>query len=186
MRQSKTLTMSRCALFTALVAISAYIQIPVPFMDYFTLQFFFVLLAGMILGKKQGAISVGLYVLIGLLGVPVFAAGGGIGYIFKPSFGYLLGFIVTSYAVGYTIKKINAKRFGAYLISAFVGFIITYAIGLAYKFLILNLYLKTPTNFMIIFLSCFPLDMPGDIFLCIMSALFANKINPILRRERNE
>ncbi len=105
MRQSKTLTMSRCALFTALVAISAYIQIPVPFMDYFTLQFFFVLLAGMILGKKQGAISVGLYVLIGLLGVPVFAAGGGIGYIFKPSFGYLLGFIVTSYAVGYTIKK---------------------------------------------------------------------------------
>ncbi|PIH04048.1 biotin transporter BioY [Clostridium combesii] len=186
MRQFKTLTMSRCALFTALVAISAYIQIPVPFMDYFTLQFFFVLLAGMILGKKQGAISVGLYVLIGLLGVPVFAAGGGIGYIFKPSFGYLLGFIVTSYAVGYTIKKINEKRFGAYLISAFVGFIITYVIGLTYKFLILNLYLKTPTNFIIIFLSCFPLDMPGDIFLCIMSALFANKINPILRRERNE
>ncbi len=110
MRQSKTLTMSRCALFTALVAISAYIQIPVPFMDYFTLQFFFVLLAGMILGKKQGAISVGLYVLIGLLGVPVFAAGGGIGYIFKPSFGYLLGFIVTSYAVGYTIKKNKCKK----------------------------------------------------------------------------
>ncbi len=105
MTQSKTLTMSRSALFTALVAISSYIQIPVPFMDYFTLQFFFVLLAGMILGEKQGAISVGLYVLIGLLGVPVFAAGGGIGYIFKPSFGYLLGFIMTAYAVGYTVKK---------------------------------------------------------------------------------
>lgn len=87
--------------------------------------------------------------------MPVFAAGGGIGYIFKPSFGYLLGFIVTSYAVGYTIKKINAKRFGAYLISAFAGFIITYAIGLTYKFLILNLYLKTPTNFMIIFYLVF-------------------------------
>ncbi|EDU36505.1 MULTISPECIES: biotin transporter BioY [Clostridium] len=186
MRQSKTLTMSRCALFTALVAISAYIQIPVPFMDYFTLQFFFVLLAGMILGEKQGAISVGLYVLMGLLGVPVFAAGGGIGYIFKPSFGYLLGFIMTAYAVGYTVKKINARTFRAYLLSAFMGFIITYAIGLTYKFLILNLYLKTPTSFMIIFLSCFPLDMPGDIFLCVISALFANKINPILRRERNE
>lgn len=57
MRQSKTSTMSRCALFTALVAISAYIQIPVPFMDYFTLQFFFVLLAGMILGKTGSNFS---------------------------------------------------------------------------------------------------------------------------------
>lgn len=37
--------------------------------------------------------------------MPVFAAGGGIGYIFKPSFGYLLGFILAAYAVGYTIKK---------------------------------------------------------------------------------
>jgi biotin transport system substrate-specific component len=186
MEKSKTLTMSRCALFTALVAIGAYIQIPVPFMDYFTLQFFFVLLAGMILGAKQGAISVGLYVLIGLLGVPVFAAGGGIVYIFKPSFGYLLGFIAAAYVVGCTVKKINAGTVRGYLLSAFAGFIITYAIGLTYKFLILNVYLKTPTTFMIVILSCFPVDMPGDIFLCIMSALFANKIIPILRRERNE
>ena len=79
-----------CGMFAALVAIGAFIQIPVPYMDYFTLQFFFVLLAGLILGADKGAISVGCYVLLGLVGVPIFAAGGGIGYIFRPSFGYLL------------------------------------------------------------------------------------------------
>ena len=62
-------------------------------MDYFTLQFFFVLLAGIILGGKRGALAVGCYVALGLIGIPIFAAGGGIGYIFRPSFGYLLGFI---------------------------------------------------------------------------------------------
>ena len=63
-----------CGMFAALVAIGAFIQIPVPYMDYFTLQFFFVLLAGLILGADKGAISVGCYVLLGLVGVPIFAA----------------------------------------------------------------------------------------------------------------
>ena len=53
-----------CGMFAALVAIGAFIQIPVPYMDYFTLQFFFVLLAGLILGADKGAISVGCYVLL--------------------------------------------------------------------------------------------------------------------------
>ena len=55
-----------CGMFAALVAIGAFIQIPVPYMDYFTLQFFFVLLAGLILGADKGAISVGCYVLLDL------------------------------------------------------------------------------------------------------------------------
>ncbi|MGN0144233.1 MAG: biotin transporter BioY, partial [Clostridium sp.] len=49
MEKSKTTIMIRCALFTALIAVSAFIQIPLPFMDYYTLQFLFVLLSGMIL-----------------------------------------------------------------------------------------------------------------------------------------
>ena len=55
MEQNKLLTTKKityCAIFTALITIGAFIQIPVPFMDYFTLQFFFVLLAGILLGSK--------------------------------------------------------------------------------------------------------------------------------------
>ena len=70
-------------MFTELVAAGAFIQVPIPGMDYFTLQFLFVLLAGMILGHKMGIVSVGVYVLLGLCGLPIFAAGGGIAYIFR-------------------------------------------------------------------------------------------------------
>ena len=91
-----TKEMVLCGMFTALVAAGAFIQIPVPYMDYFTLQFFFVLLAGIVLGGKIGAVAVGVYVLLGLLGVPIFAAGGGIGCVLRASFGYLVGFIVTA------------------------------------------------------------------------------------------
>lgn len=96
MEQNKILTttkIAQCAIFTALIAIGAFIQIPVPYMDYFTLQFFFVLLAGILLGSKLGGLAVLLYVVIGLLGIPIFAAGGSLAYIVRPSFGYLLGFI---------------------------------------------------------------------------------------------
>lgn len=181
MERSKTVLLVNCALFCALVAIGAYIQIPVPFMDYFTLQFLFIILAGMILGAKYGAISVAAYVAIGLLGVPVFAAGGGIQYIFRPSFGYLLGFIAAAFVVGLVVKKINAATLKGYFIAAFAGFITTYAIGLVYKYLILNVVMETPTPWSLIILSCFPLDIPGDILLCFVGALLGNKLNPILR-----
>lgn len=55
--RGRTRTLAFGGLFTALVAAGAFIQIPVPYLDYFTLQFFFVLLAGMILGAKRGAVS---------------------------------------------------------------------------------------------------------------------------------
>ena len=126
-------------------------------MDYFTLQFFFVLLAGLILGADKGAISVGCYVLLGLVGVPIFAAGGGIGYIFRPSFGYLVGFIVSAYVTGKVCEKLKAS-YKNYLLACLAGFVVTYAIGIVYKFIILNFYAHTPATLGVIFLSCFPLD----------------------------
>ena len=130
---------------------------------------FFVLLAGLILGADKGAISVGCYVLLGLVGVPIFAAGGGIGYIFRPSFGYLVGFIVSAYVTGKVCEKLKAS-YKNYLLACLAGFVVTYAIGIVYKFIILNFYAHTPATLGVIFLSCFPLDMPGDFVLCLLAA----------------
>ena len=177
---TKTRSMVQCALFAALVAIGAFIQIPVPSMDYFTLQFLFVLLAGMLLGSVRGALSVGVYVLVGLTGFPVFAAGGGIQYIFRPSFGYLLGFILAAWVTGFTLQR--GKTYGRYLLAAFGGLLITYTIGVVYKYMILNFYMTEPTPWSIVLLSCFPLDLPGDILLCFVSAGLAHKVKPLLRR----
>lgn len=76
------------------------ITIPVqPFPMHFTLQWFFALLAGLLLTPKLAFTSVFTYLLIGLLGVPVFAAGGGPAYLIRPTFGFLLGFAAASYAM---------------------------------------------------------------------------------------
>ena len=168
-------------MFTALVAAGAFIQVPVPGMDYFTLQFLFVLLAGMILGYRMGAVSVGVYVLLGLCGLPIFAAGGGISYMFRPSFGYLIGFILAAFVAGLIVEKTGWKGYSKYLMAAFGGFVVTYVIGLAYKYLILNFYVGEKTAFAMVLADCFPLDMPGDIVLCFLSAGLAVRLVPASR-----
>ncbi len=183
MKKITTVEMVLCALFSALTAIGAFIQIPVPGMDYFTLQFFFVLMAGMILGSRLGAISVAVYVLIGLCGVPVFAAGGGITYIFRPSFGYLLGFIVTAFVTGLVLEKVRLKGFARYIIAAFAGFVTCYAIGLTYKYLMLNFYVGEDTSLILVFLDCFPLDIPGDILLSTLASVCGVKLRPFLQNK---
>ncbi|MGN0597263.1 MAG: biotin transporter BioY [Ruminiclostridium sp.] len=181
-RKISVLSLTLAALFTALVAVGAFIQIPVPYMDYFTLQFLFVVLSGMMLGAKLGAVSVAVYVLIGLCGVPIFAAGGGIAYVVRPSFGYLLGFIAASFVVGFICKKLKANKYWHYLLAALGGFVVTYAIGLLYKYLMLNLYVGEPTPFWLVLASCFPLDMPGDLLLCALAAFLGQRLQKIRKR----
>jgi biotin transport system substrate-specific component len=87
------------ALFTALIAAGAFVAIPlgpVPF----TLQLLFVLLAGLVLGPRLGALSVVAYLVLGLV-APVYAGGtSGLGVLFGPTGGYLLGFVVGALAAG--------------------------------------------------------------------------------------
>jgi biotin transport system substrate-specific component len=85
-------------LFAALTAVGAFLKIPfypVPF----TLQTFFTALAGLVLLPRWAALSQIVYLLTGLLGLPVFANGGGIGYVLQPTFGYLMLLPVTAYLV---------------------------------------------------------------------------------------
>ena len=91
-----------CGMFVALMAVGAFIKIMIPLGVWqvtFSLQFFFALLAGFLLGGKRGFAAVGVYLITGLLGVPIFAHGGGLGYLMKPTFGFLIGFAAAA-AVG--------------------------------------------------------------------------------------
>lgn len=183
-RRISTRELVLCALFTALIAIGAFLQVPVPYMDYFTLQFFFVVLAGMLLGPKLGALSVTVYVALGLAGVPIFAAGGGVGYVLRPSFGYLLGFIAAAFAAGAALPRLKGRGYGGYLLSALCGFAVTYLIGIGYKYLILNYYLDAPATLAVVLLSCFPLDVPGDLCLCAAAALVGRRLEALQIRRK--
>lgn len=176
-----------CALFAALIAVGAFIQIPVPFMDYFTLQFLFVLLAGMILGPYLGAASVAVYLIIGLVGFPVFAAGGGIGYVLRPTFGYLIGFMLTAFVTGMIVQKGDGKKrtYWYYLLAALAGMLVTYGLGFAYKYVILNFYTKETTALWPIIAASLPLDIPGDFVLCCLSAAIGPRVRKIFLERDN-
>lgn len=129
-----------CAVFAALISIGAYVSVPLPSGVPFSLQPFFAMLAGAILGSKRGGISMAVYTLMGLVGLPVFSNGtGGFGMIFKPTFGYILGFILCAYVVGLIVEKSREKEFKlGFIIAPFVGLIIDYIIGVPYLFLVLK------------------------------------------------
>ncbi len=93
------------SLLAALTAVGAYIAIPIGPVPI-VLQNLFIFLAGLLLGPKWGSASVAVYLLAGILGLPVFAGGtGGIGRIVGPTGGYLLGFLPAVYLIGLISKK---------------------------------------------------------------------------------
>ena len=175
----KTKDIILIAMFAALTAVGAYIKIPVPLCP-FTLQFLFTTLAGIFLDSKKGAIAVSVYVLLGLAGLPVFTGGGGIGYVLQPTFGYLLGFIGGAFVTGEIVHsgEFTMKRL---LIGCFSGLMIVYALGMAYYRAISRFYLGEPIGVWPLFLYCFLLAVPGDICLCILSAVLGKRLLPVIK-----
>ncbi|WP_196605198.1 biotin transporter BioY [Pectinatus haikarae] len=167
-----------CGLFTALIAIGAFIRIPVPVVP-FTLQFLFTMLAGLLLGGRFGAISVGVYVLLGLIGMPIFTEGGGPGYILQPTFGYLIGFVLGSYLTGCIAKTKNCPSYKRLLAANLAGLIIVYACGLLYCYFISNFYLGKSVSAWMVFLYGFVLAVPGDFILCVLAAVLGKKMIPV-------
>ena len=176
-----TKDMIMCALFTALIAVGAFIKVPVPVVP-FTLQFLFTMLAGLIMGGRLGAVSVGLYAVLGLVGLPIFAEGGGIWYVMKPSFGYIIGFALGSLVTGLMVEKLEKLTTGRLLAASFTGLAIVYACGMIYYYIICNFVIGTPIAFWPLFLYCFLLAVPGDICLCFIGALLAKRLRPAYQR----
>lgn len=115
---TNTQFLTRTALMTVLIIVGRYLTIPLQPVPL-TFQAFFVLLAGAIFGRKIGASASALYLALGLIGLPVFTGGGGLGYLAEPTFGYIIGFILGAYLVGYLKECFNITNFLGYLVIAF-------------------------------------------------------------------
>lgn len=173
--RTRTKDMVLFSLFTALIAVGAFIRVPVPVCP-FTLQLLFTTLAGLVLGSRRGAASVAVYVALGLAGVPVFTEGGGPSYIFQPTFGYLIGFIVGAFLTGWIREKAGTLTLSRILLANFAGLLVVYLFGMVYVYIISNFYLGTPIGIWPLILYCFLLAVPGDICLCILAAVIYRRL----------
>ena len=161
-------------LFVALITVGTFIRIPIG-ADFYTLQFLFTLVAGLVLGEKLGALAVGAYVLMGLIGVPVFASGGGIGYLFKPTFGYLVGFIIQAWFCG-RFSRTSDVTFKNLLLINFGGMLIVYAIGMSWLYIVSNYIIDAPITLWVLFIASFVLQVVPDGVLCVLAAILALRL----------
>lgn len=127
---------------TALTAGAAQLSVPlwpVPI----TGQTLAVLVVGSALGARRGALSMVLYVMLGLVGLPVFADGAsGAGVLLGPSGGYLLGFVAAAAVVGWVAERFGDRRFTAALLSFALGTVVTFAAGMLWLAVSLGLDLQ--------------------------------------------
>ena len=191
----RTIDIVLCGLFAALIAVGAFIRITIPTEPYpftFSLQWLFVLLAGLLLGAKMGAMSVAAYVIIGLAGVPVFVHGGGPQYIFRAGFGFLLGFIPAAFVIGVLSRGLGGgarqkagSEFVKLMIAALAGLVVYYFVGIAYYYFMYSCVLETPAEWGlgIAIVGCMSTFLP-DVGLCVMAALLSLRLRPALESAR--
>ena len=173
--------MTLIALFAVLTIIGGKLSLTVLAIP-FTLQSLVCLLAGVLIGAKRAMLSQALYILLGLIGLPVFAAGGGIAYVLQPSFGFLLGMLLAAGLVGWLCDRADPDRGNLKLWQALpinlAGQLVVYAFGVSYLYLLRNFYFgQYMTFFRAIELGMIP-------FLAIdsLKSVLAAVIGPRLRR----
>ena len=173
-------TMTLASLFAVLTAVGAFIRIPFPFVPM-TLQTLFVFLSGAILGSRAGALSQILYVGMGLIGLPVFTGGGGPQYILHPTFGYLVGFILGAWVIGFITEMFEKPSFPFYLIACLCGTAVIYAVGTAGLYLNLNYVAGKETTLMqVIEFGAIPF-IAGDSIKMLGAAALASRVGARLR-----
>jgi biotin transport system substrate-specific component len=176
-------------MFAALMMIGANITAFAPFLTVggvpITLQTFFALLAGLILGSRLGAISMTVYMFVGLAGAPVFAKfSGGFGSIISPTFGFIISFIFVAYIVGKIVEKNG--HLNSYIFAALVGCTINYMFGTNWMYFAYKLWAAAPDAFTykIAWLWMVP-PLPKDIFLSVLAGVFGHRMYKVLKVRRN-
>ncbi len=180
-RNNKTLMLTLTALFAAVLAAASWISVPLPFTPIpINLGTLAVTLSGALLGRKYGPLSVLIYILLGAVGIPVFAGfSGGLSHIVGPTGGYIAGYLTSSFITGfimdtcYNEDKLDGwKKYALIALAALLGTASCYIIGtLWFMHLTGNSLAASLTMCVIPFL-------PGDAFKIAAAAISV----PVLRK----
>lgn len=177
--RSIAVELAKCAIFVVLMIVSAFIRIPFPLVPL-TFQTVVAVLAGLLLGPLYGTAAVGVYIFMGLIGLPVFTNGGGFAYVVQPTFGYILGFAAAAFVAGLICGKGKISLLRA-LLASFAGFLANYLVGVPYFLLIWHFYMnnggvwQAAVTYNLIY-------MPKDLVLCLLAGFLACRVRPLLER----
>jgi len=165
------------SMFGALTAVGAYIVIPLPPVPV-TMQTLFVDLAGTLLGGYLGALSQVVYILLGVIGLPVFAGGkAGAGVLFGPTGGYLIGFVVGAFVMGKLTSLRRKPGLWWLMGSMAVGIAIVYILGLAQLMVVAKLSLAKAVA-----VGLLP-PLPGDAAKIVVAGLIGRKVRERIQKK---
>lgn len=177
--------MAICSVFAALMAIGANIS---PFLMIggvpITLQLLFAILAGGLIGSRLGAISMTVYLLLGLAGAPIFAQfKGGIGSLFSPTFGYVISFIFVAYIVGKFFERVKQSIFN-YAGVGLLAIITNYLIGTNYMYFAFTYWAAAPDGFSYTMAwSWMVAYLPLDIAVTVLSLVLVPRLQRALKQK---
>ncbi len=164
------------SLIAALVAISAYLPIPIGPVPII-LQNLFILLAGLVLGSRWGLTSMGIYLLIGAIGLPVFNGGkGGLAHFLGPTGGYLIGYALCAFVTGFIAER-GKPGTTRDIVAVIVGDLMLFVPGVPW------LVAATGMTWNKALLTGFVPFIPGDIIKAAAAVALARAIRPIIHRQ---
>lgn len=169
------------SLFAALMAAGAYIRIPFPLLPV-TLQTFICALSGLILGGRLAALSMTVYMCLGLTGLPVFTSGGGPASVFEKSFGFIIGFIAGAYIIGWISAKFEKPTPANNLKALLPGLPAIYTPGIAHMLLIIRFYTGNKEAGLLMVISGNLPYLIKDAVLFVIIAFAGASLLPVVRK----
>ena len=179
-RKFETIELTLSSMFVVLIAVGANITSMIPGLVVggvpITLQTFFAILAGLILGSRLGVLTTSAYTFIGLVGIPVFAQfGAGLGILIKPTFGFILSFILAAYVIGKMVAKKN--KVSSFIMAALVGTAINYVVGTNWMYFAYKFWADAPEGFTYGMAWLWMLaPLPKDIILAVFAGTMAHRL----------
>ena len=174
-RRRYILGIATSGIFIAFLIISAFINIPIGTIKI-TMQFLVANICALLLGKKWGTISLVLYMVLGLIGLPIFSSGGGPAYVLQPSFGYMIGFTIGGFVAAWYREKRGKRNFSTFLVASIINMLFMDIIGTVYGAGIMYGYLHSELGVWAFFWAFLVPFIPIDIIKCVISSMVCSKI----------
>ncbi|CCQ97315.1 putative biotin transporter BioY [[Clostridium] ultunense Esp] len=181
----RTVEMAYVALFVALSVVSIYlvrilppvmvlgVSVPISLMPMISA------LAGALLGGRLGVMAMFLYLLLGLIGLPVYAEGkGGLIYIVSPTFGFILGYLLSAYVSAWLVRR--KKSLFRFQLGMVVSLLPLYAVGILYMWAILGFYLHKEASLIYIALGMIPYfikDVAVNLLFAVVAYGVTKRVN---------